>query len=255
MTKEVGPGTSGTCTLSSLRPPASVSSSKAAAQLRRRESGSVNAIGPVRKRHLGWNHTQLPGGFGERRDRRSAAGLPSSSRGRSRRADPVTGAVASKSRRLRTLDTSPGSGPAGSLATRGMRLPPGVSWVRVCRATSRVSWPRFYARHAIHIARAQTRYAAAAHGRADNAVLPVSLPMEKPDAIPRQSPHLGRRSIPTPLHSKSQGLTVWPPNHMSLTQRAHQRLSLATSTAPASCRRFTTTASCVGTRLRYGSAP
>ena len=54
--------------------------------------------------------------------------------------------------------------------------------------------------------------------------------------------------------SKSHGFMVWPPNQISLSASA-PRLSFATSTAPASLSRFTTTAFSTGTRLRNGSAP
>ena len=82
---------------------------------------------------------------------------------------------------------------------------------------------------------------------------PVSLPMlnpTNPAAVAAPGPALD----PEEASSSSQGFIVWPPNQMSLSARA-PRLSLATSTAPASCRRFTTTASSAGTRLRNGSAP
>src|ERR1039457_4500926 len=54
--------------------------------------------------------------------------------------------------------------------------------------------------------------------------------------------------------SSSHGFILWPPNQISLSASAPM-LSLATSTAPASCRRFTTAASSVGTRFLNGSAP
>ena len=54
--------------------------------------------------------------------------------------------------------------------------------------------------------------------------------------------------------SRSQGFIVCPPNQMSFNASA-PRLNLATSTAPASRRRFTTTASSLGTRFLKGSAP
>src|SRR5208337_3386592 len=82
---------------------------------------------------------------------------------------------------------------------------------------------------------------------------PVSLPMAKPTnpaAVAAPGPALD----PDAPSSSSHGFTVWPPNQMSFSASA-PRLSLATSTAPASRSRFTTTASCAGTRLRYGSAP
>ena len=73
---------------------------------------------------------------------------------------------------------------------------------------------------------------------------PVSLPMAKPTnpaAVAAPGPALD----PDDPSSSSHGFMVWPPNQMSLSASA-PRLSLATSTAPASCRRFTTAASCAG---------
>ena len=61
---------------------------------------------------------------------------------------------------------------------------------------------------------------------------PVSLPMEKPTnpaAVAAPGPALD----PDAPSSNSHGFTVWPPNQMSLSASA-PRLSLATSTAPAS---------------------
>src|SRR5438270_9713466 len=82
---------------------------------------------------------------------------------------------------------------------------------------------------------------------------PVSLPIEnatRPAAVAEPGPALE----PDAPSSGNQGFTVWPPNQTSLRARA-PRLSLATSTAPAACSRFTTAASSLGMRLRYGSAP
>src|ERR1022692_3028343 len=82
---------------------------------------------------------------------------------------------------------------------------------------------------------------------------PVSLPMAKPTnpaAVAAPGPALD----PDDPSSSSHGFIVWPPNQMSFSASAPM-LSLATSTAPASCRRFTTAASWVGTRSLNGSAP
>src|SRR5215467_13013029 len=82
---------------------------------------------------------------------------------------------------------------------------------------------------------------------------PVSLPMEKamsPAAVAAPGPALD----PDAPSSSNQGFTVWPPNQTSLRASA-PRLSLARRTAPAAWRRFTTAASSLGMRLRYGSAP
>ncbi len=75
---------------------------------------------------------------------------------------------------------------------------------------------------------------------------PVSLPIAKPTnpaAVAAPGPALD----PDEASSSSHGFMVCPPNQMSLSASA-PRLSLATSTAPAVCRRFTTTASSLGTR-------
>ena len=82
---------------------------------------------------------------------------------------------------------------------------------------------------------------------------PVSLPIEKPTR-PAAVAAPGPGARPRAPSSSSHGFIVCPPNQMSLSASA-PRLSLATSTAPASCSRFTTAASAVGTRLRNGSAP
>src|SRR5215472_7729099 len=79
---------------------------------------------------------------------------------------------------------------------------------------------------------------------------PVSLPIEKPTrpaAVAAPGPALD----PDDPSSRSHGFFVSPPNQTSLSARAPM-LSLAMSTAPASCRRFTTGASAVGTRFLYG---
>src|SRR4051812_36990258 len=82
---------------------------------------------------------------------------------------------------------------------------------------------------------------------------PVSLPMENPTS-PAAVAEPGPALDPDDPSSGSQGFIVCPPNQMSLSASAPM-LSLATSTAPASFRRFTTVASAVGTRSRKGSAP
>src|SRR5436190_13588733 len=82
---------------------------------------------------------------------------------------------------------------------------------------------------------------------------PVSLPIEKPTrpaAVAAPGPALD----PDAPSSSSHGFMVWPPNQISFRASAPM-LNLATSTAPASCRRCTTAPSRDGTRLRYGSAP
>src|SRR5882724_3600694 len=82
---------------------------------------------------------------------------------------------------------------------------------------------------------------------------PVSLPTEtptKPAAVAAPGPALD----PEDPSSSNQGFIVWPPNQISFSANA-PRLSLATSTAPASCSRRTTVASAAGLRFLNGSAP
>ena len=82
---------------------------------------------------------------------------------------------------------------------------------------------------------------------------PVSLPIEnatRPAAVAAPGPALD----PDAPSSRSHGFIVCPPNQMSLSASA-PRLSLATSTAPASFKRVTTAESAAGTRVRNGSAP
>src|ERR1700732_3870741 len=82
---------------------------------------------------------------------------------------------------------------------------------------------------------------------------PVSLPTEKPTS-PAVVAAPGPALDPDAPSSGSHGFIVCPPNQTSLSASA-PRLNLATSTAPASCRRLTTTALLAGTRFRKGSAP
>jgi len=82
---------------------------------------------------------------------------------------------------------------------------------------------------------------------------PVSLPIANatsPAAVAAAGPALD----PEDASSSSHGFIVWPPNQMSFSANA-PRLNFATNTAPASCRRFTTTAFSEGTRFCKGSAP
>src|SRR6185369_2506070 len=91
--------------------------------------------------------------------------------------------------------------------------------------------------------------------RIDGATMlpPVSLPIANPTS-PAAVAEPGPALDPDAPSSSSHGFMVWPPNQISFSASA-PRLSLATSTAPASCRRFTTAPSSAGTRFRYGSAP
>src|ERR1700751_1853917 len=65
---------------------------------------------------------------------------------------------------------------------------------------------------------------------------PVSLPIENPTK-PAAGAARGPSLDPDAPSSGSHGFIVWPPNQMSLSASA-PRLSLATSTAPASWRRL-----------------
>ena len=75
---------------------------------------------------------------------------------------------------------------------------------------------------------------------------PVSLPIENPTS-PAAVAAPGPALDPDAPSSSSQGFMVCPPNQISLSASA-PRLSLATSTAPASFNRFTTAESSFGTR-------
>src|SRR5580698_6987461 len=82
---------------------------------------------------------------------------------------------------------------------------------------------------------------------------PVSLPIANatnPAAVAAPGPALE----PDDPSSISHGFLVWPPNQISLSASAPM-LNLATSTAPACCRRLTTVASSAGTRFLKGSEP
>src|SRR6201993_2175083 len=80
---------------------------------------------------------------------------------------------------------------------------------------------------------------------------PVSLPIANPTR-PAATAEPGPALDPDEPSSGSQGFIVCPPNHISFSASA-PRLSFATNTAPAACNRFTTSASSLGMRLRYGS--
>ena len=93
---------------------------------------------------------------------------------------------------------------------------------------------------------------ATAHARAYDAAscLAADEKPTSPAAVAAPGPALD----PDDPSSSNHGFIVCPPNQMSLSASAPM-LSLATSTAPASFRRFTTAASSAGTRSRKGSAP
>src|SRR6202040_2844523 len=82
---------------------------------------------------------------------------------------------------------------------------------------------------------------------------PVSLPIANPTS-PAAVAAPGPALEPDDPSSNSHGFIVCPPNQISFNANA-PKLSFATSTAPASCRRRTTAASVDGTRSLKGSAP
>src|ERR1019366_3758134 len=110
------------------------------------------------------------------------------------------------------------------------------------------------ARHGAELVeRPAQRHRAGARHPAIGGPQPGAMTLTKPTnpaAVPEPGPALD----PDEPSSSSHGFIVWPPNQMSFSASAPM-LSLATSTAPASCRRFTTAASWVGTRSLNGSAP
>src|SRR4029077_10021645 len=162
--------------------------------------------------------------------------------------NPATPAVASNSSRDGTEATSPASGPEIACSTS------------IASSTLRVIGPSLSRDQ--HSVIAPVRGTRPYVGRSPvmpqrmlgpTMLPPVSLPIEKPTspaAVVAPGPALDP-DAPSP---SSHGFTVWPPNQMSLSARA-PRLSFAKSTAPAAWRRFTTAASSLGMRLRYGSAP
>ncbi len=156
--------------------------------------------------------------------------------------------MASNSRWLATLDASPASAPLIACSTS------------IASSTLRVIGPSLSSdQHSVIAPVRGTRpnvgRKPVTPHRIDGAMMlpPVSLPIEKPTsaaAVAAPGPALD----PDAPSSSSHGFIVWPPNQMSLSASA-PRLNLATSTAPASLRRRTTTASAVGTRFLNGSAP
>src|SRR5579863_6152023 len=157
-------------------------------------------------------------------------------------------APASKSRRLGTLDKSPGSGPEMACSTS------------MASSTLRVIGPSLSSdQHNVMAPVRGTRPKVGRSPVSPQRILgpmmlpPVSLPTAKatnPAAVAAPGPALD----PDDPSSSTHGFMVMPPNQISFSASA-PILSLATSTAPASLRRFTTAASSLGTRLRYGSAP
>src|ERR1700688_4923715 len=161
---------------------------------------------------------------------------------------PRTLAPALKSTLLGTLARSPGSGPEIACSTR------------IASSTQRVMGPSLSSDQQSVIAPVRgTRPYVGRSPVTPQRMLgptmlpPVSLPIAKPTrpaAVDAPGPALD----PEDPSSSNQGFIVCPPNQMSFKARA-PRLSLATRTAPASCKRFTTAASFAGTRFLKGSAP
>src|SRR5882757_9498918 len=155
---------------------------------------------------------------------------------------PFTLALASKSNLLGTLLTSPESGPEIACSTSNASSTPRVMGPSLSNDQHSVIAPLRGTRP--YVGRSPVT---PQRMLGDTILPPVSLPMEKPTrpaAVAAPGPALD----PDAPSSRSQGFTVWPPNQMSLRARA-PRLSLATRTAPAAWRRFTTAASVFGMRL------
>src|SRR3954469_16772411 len=161
---------------------------------------------------------------------------------------PARAADASKSSRLGTLDTSPGSAPLIACSTN------------IASSTERVIGPSLSSDQQSVIA--PVRGTRPNVGRSpvtpqriagDTMLPPVSLPTENATsaaAVAAPGPALD----PDAPSSGSHGFMVCPPNQMSLSASAPSD-SFATSTAPASFNRRTTAESVDGTRFRKGSAP
>src|SRR6267154_6777646 len=161
---------------------------------------------------------------------------------------PLMPAVESKSRRLGTLERSPGSGPEMACRTSN------------ASSTVRVMGPS--------LSRDQQSVIAPVRGTRPNVgrrpvtpqrmagltmLPPVSLPTEnatKAAAVAAPGPALD----PDAPSSNNQGFIVWPPNQMSFKASAPSE-SFAINTAPASFNLLTTAELAAGTRLRNGSAP
>src|SRR5579864_6932769 len=237
---------SGTCALSSLSPPLSVSSSKAAApsanKIRLSESygqsgidTSTGTIPTLRTTSTAARSTAV-------------AGFSFIHLEKCPTRKPATLAPASKSSRLGTLARSPASGPEIACSTS------------IASSTLRVIGPSLSSdQHSViapvRATRPKVGRSPVVPHRIDGlTMLPsVSLPIAKPTnaaAVAAPGPALD----PDDASSSSHGFIVCPPNQISFSASA-PKLSLATSTAPAACSRFTTAASSVGTRLRNGSAP
>src|SRR6266851_2849478 len=161
---------------------------------------------------------------------------------------PFADAVASNSRRLGTLDTSPASGPeiacSTSIASSTLRVigPSLSSDQHSVIAPVRATRP-YVGRNPVNLQRML----------GPTMLPPVSLPIANPTnpaAVAAPGPALE----PDEPSSSSHGFIVCPPNQISFNAKA-PRLNFATKTAPASCNLFTTAASFVGTRSRNGSAP
>jgi len=155
---------------------------------------------------------------------------------------------ASKARRQSTLDGSPVSGLLSACSTKSASSPPRVIGPSLSSVHDSVMAPVRGTRPNVD------RRPTTPQRMAGAMMLPsVSLPRLKPTrpaAVAAPGPAL----LPLEPSSGSHEFFVSPPNHTSLSASA-PRLSFATSTAPALCRRSTDTASLAGTRSRKGSAP
>src|SRR5208337_2078837 len=162
--------------------------------------------------------------------------------------NPLTLALASKSKVLGTLDKSPGSWPEIACSTSR------------ASSTLRVIGPSLSNdQHNVIAPVRGTRPYVGRNPVTPQRMLgltmlpPVSLPMAKPTS-PAAVAAPGPALEPDAPSSSSHGFIVCPPNQISFSASA-PRLSFAMSTAPASFNRLTTAASSFGIRFRYGSAP
>src|SRR6516162_10417806 len=128
---------------------------------------------------------------------------------------------------LGTLETSPASGPVMATSTSSVSSTPRVMGPSLSSDQHNVIAPVRGTRPYVG------RSPVTPHRMLGLTMLPpVSLPIANPTS-PAAVAAPGPALEPDAPSSSSQGLTVWPPNQISLSASA-PRLSFATSTAPAS---------------------
>src|SRR3984957_11382803 len=178
----------------------------------------------------------------------SVAGLSFIHFGKYPTRNPATDRAASKSSLQGTLERSPASGPEIARKINAPSSTPRVIGPSLSSDQHNVIAP-------VRGTRPNVGRSPVTPQRIDGATMlpPVSLPIAnptKPAAVAAPGPALE----PDDPSSSSHGFIVCPPNQISFSASA-PKLSFATSTAPASCSRFTPAASFSGTRSRNGSAP